>query len=102
MQAHNNFIQWQFSSFRNLRAANAARGFGRNGGKWKFTNGHRSAKIGGKTGGADATAAGTDSEEVKVVVARQLSSIIRLGSSRNVAALALKIKKRAAIVREWS
>lgn len=67
---------------RNIRAAIAASGVGGNGGKGKLANGNFGPKIGGEAGSSDASAAGTDGEEVEIVVARRLGAVSGLCANR--------------------
>lgn len=65
--------------YKNVRAANAASGVGRNGGKRQLAHGNFSPKVGGEARGSNAAATGADGEEVEIVLSRRLGAVGGLG-----------------------
>ncbi len=59
---------------------------GRNGGEGELTDSDGGAKFGGEAGGSNTAAAGSDGEEVEVVVGRRLGTVLEVGASGEGAA----------------
>ena len=61
-----------------LRSSDATGGIGRDGGKGELADGGGRSVARGESGGADAAASGADGEEIKVVVAVRVCSVVVL------------------------